>query len=134
VDVNITWHIIWTVLFWHFMADFVFQKEVWKRNKSKSMKALSYHCLTYGFVMFVMMSFWSPLWIVINTLAHFLTDFFTSRWTAKLWREEKVNEFFIVIGLDQFIHFVTMFGTYIILNNAGSIMTAQQVIEKLGLN
>ena len=41
-----------------------------------------------------------------------VTDYFTSRATKKLWEKEEVRKFFMVIGLDQAIHITTLFLTY----------------------
>ena len=41
----------------------------------------------------------------------FITDYFTSKWTAKLYAKGNIGSFFIVVGLDQTIHFSTLFLT-----------------------
>lgn len=51
------------------------------------------------------------IWLSINDLLHFGTDWVTSRMTASLWRQERVHDFFVIIGLDQFIHAITLIGT-----------------------
>lgn len=133
MNVNISWHIIWTIMLWHFFADFVFQKESWKLNKSSSNASLALHCLTYGVVMFIMISFFSPLWVIFNTVAHFVVDWITSRITKHFWELKDYNSFFIIIGLDQFIHLFIMFGSYIILRHVGLVYSAEQCIDYLGL-
>lgn len=49
--------------------------------------------------------------VAINAVAHFFTDFVTSRATSSLYKDERYNEFFSTIGLDQFIHYYTLFTT-----------------------
>lgn len=63
-------------------------------------------------------------WVGINTLLHGATDFVTSRLTAKLWFFKPYGEsnmwryaggsrhwFFCMIGFDQLVHTLTLFGT-----------------------
>ena len=55
--------------------------------------------------------------VLCNTVAHFFTDYLTSRVTSSLYKENKIHEFFAVIGFDQFIHIATLCGTYVIFKN-----------------
>lgn len=106
-----------TLLFAHFIGDFVFQRDVWAKNKSKSNVALTKHLLAYTatiyfFSLFLFvplynsyaMAFWFS---VTNGLFHWVTDYFTSRMTSALWKAGKVHDFFVVIGCDQMIHMFT---------------------------
>jgi hypothetical protein len=52
------------------------------------------------------------LFALVNGMAHFITDWITSRVTSKLWQEKEVHWFFVVIGLDQAIHLSTLVLTY----------------------
>jgi hypothetical protein len=67
----------------------------------------------------------------VNTILHFLTDALTSKWTTKLWFfrpysdsnmwryvEGKRHWFFVVIGLDQLIHAITLILTFNIFSFA----------------
>lgn len=116
-----TWEVIASILVWHFMADFVLQREKWKRTKSSSMIALSLHCLTYGAIMFMMVSFLSPIWAIFNMLAHFVIDYFTSRIMKPLWEDGEFNDFFFYLGLDQLMHYLTLFGSYMMFYETGFI-------------
>jgi hypothetical protein len=57
------------------------------------------------------------VFIPLNALAHFLTDWVTSRATSALYKEERYHDFFVVIGFDQLLHYVTLFGTFVWLTN-----------------
>ncbi len=51
----------------------------------------------------------------ITFATHWITDYFTSRWTSKLYAKGDIHNFFVVVGLDQFIHYTTLLGTYFLL-------------------
>ena len=94
-------------------------------NKSKSNYYLSLHVGVYSLGLFFLSFVLFPgdtwaygfIWAVINGVAHFLTDYVTSRATSALYKEERYQDFFNVIGIDQMIHHITLFGTYIWLKN-----------------
>ncbi len=115
----------------HFVADFIFQSDWMALNKSKDNKALGVHCLIYS-LCFVYLGL---LFSLLTLLTHFTTDFLTSRLTSKLWfvdlrirsnNLEKIlrwpffakidlrkrHWFFVMIGFDQLIHYVTLALTY----------------------
>jgi len=90
-------------------------------NKSSSDKWLSIHVAVYTIPFFwfgwyfaiANGLFWFGWYFAIaNGLFHFITDYFTSRATAKLWEREKKHWFFVVIGLDQAIHLTTLITLY----------------------
>jgi hypothetical protein len=123
--------IVIALLFIHFVADFLLQSDWMAINKSKQIGALLVHALVYSISFLAFgMSFW-----FITFLTHAVTDAITSRITSKLWfvqtyprphvdnygayplfaliESNKRHWFFVVIGLDQFIHFVTLLLTFI---------------------
>lgn len=76
------------ILLNHFVGDFVFQSRMMGENKSKSMYWLSMHILTYTTcIAFLSFPFFSTvanfaLWVIVNMVLHFCTDFVTSRLTG----------------------------------------------------
>lgn len=113
-----TFYQIFTIIVLHFVYDFIFQSHWMASNKSKCNKALGLHVSTYtvGLVTMACLHYhtFTPytalLWVIVNSVAHFVTDYFTSRVSSKLFNKDWHN-FFVVIGLDQFLHYLTLFGT-----------------------
>jgi hypothetical protein len=102
------------------------QTDYMAMNKSKSNHALMEHIKSYTIGMFfglfpVMLMITDTsvyliiFWIVLNGLLHGATDYLTSRKTSELWKNGEIHEFFIVIGLDQLIHAITLFYTYYLI-------------------
>jgi hypothetical protein len=112
----------------HFICDFVLQSRQMAKNKSSSLKWLTVHVVTYATGFAILLALMSDLmvlgpmlitFVVINALLHFLTDFSTSRTTSFCYKQMKEQEsdswehlFWIVIGLDQMFHIVTLILTY----------------------
>lgn len=115
--------IIIGILIVHFIGDFIYQTNTMAVNKSKSIKWLSYHILVYTLVLFLGgFLYWTGqsasvilFFIFLNGAIHWIVDFFTSKITSYLWKSEQIHNFFVVIGLDQLIHYSTLFITYYIL-------------------
>lgn len=117
------------VLVMHWLADFVFQTDAMAKGKSKSNRVLTSHVLTYTMIglilvapaMLVMtvlglkhearlyMAALPMVWL-LNAPFHWVTDYYTSRWSGRLWAQGRVHDFFVVIGLDQLIHQLTLVG------------------------
>ena len=110
IEANI---VIW-LLFSHWVADFVFQSDWMAQNKSKSWKALLIHCGCYGGIIASMTL--SPIFGLLNALIHIPVDYITSRINSKLWADKKVHWFFVSVGFDQLIHFITLILTYQLLS------------------
>lgn len=113
--------VIW-LLFAHFIADFVCQTHGMATNKSKNWVALGAHVFVYDIVVtagVILLSVafhrgnpMTSVWFYyITGAAHFATDAITSRITAKLWAAQRVHDFFVVVGLDQWIHATTLIVT-----------------------
>ncbi len=102
MDISIP--IVLTILTIHFFADFVSQSHWMAINKSKSNRALLCHVTVYTFCLITFpWKFW-----VFNGLAHFVTDYFTSRINAHLWAKNRVHDFFVGVGFDQLVHSYTL--------------------------
>ena len=97
-------------LIWiHFVADFIMQSDRVALNKSRSNLILLQHVAIYG-------AFLLPFGLVfalINAGLHFVTDYCTSRATSALWKRNQRHWFFVVIGLDQAIHMTCLFASYV---------------------
>lgn len=115
----------------HFLADFVFQDEKWAVGKSKSIKMLLYHTITYSYIWLcacivlvststIPIKFY--LFVPITFVFHTLTDYFTSKITSSLYAKGKFGSeipnlgFFTMIGFDQVLHYAQLFLTYHLIN------------------
>jgi hypothetical protein len=113
------------ILFAHWVSDFILQSHWMAVNKSKDWLALSSHVLVYtcglmlilpviGLVLLAINSGMPVIlelnpghfvfWALLNGGLHLITDAVTSRITSRLWSKGDAHNFFVVIGLDQFIH------------------------------
>lgn len=110
---------LWTfvaLLVVHLFADFVCQSHWMASNKSKRNDALALHVGVYSAillmasgVLFASFGIWRVAeFVALNGLLHFATDYVTSRISSKLWGEGRWHDFFVVIGIDQLIHQVTL--------------------------
>lgn len=113
---------VFLVLIWlHFIADFLLQTDNMALNKSTSNKWLSIHITVYMIPFMIVMPFFirDPVafvaFIVLNWILHFMTDYFSSRMTSYLWKNEQRHWFFVTIGFDQALHFTALVTTYAIL-------------------
>ena len=102
--INIIIALVWL----HFIADFVFQTDKMAMNKSTSNLWLGLHVLIYT-IPFLLFG-WK--FALVNGVCHFITDWFTSRATSKLWKAGERHWFFVVIGADQAIHTTTLLLTF----------------------
>jgi membrane protein insertase Oxa1/YidC/SpoIIIJ len=120
---NIPLNVIITVLVAHFIADWLCQSREVADNKSKDNLVLLMHCIIYGMGIYFITGFFNAifkytsediifLWAIINTVAHFMTDYVTSRLTSAMYKEQRYREFFLIIGFDQLIHGVWLFTSY----------------------
>lgn len=110
----------------HWFADFVLQTHWQAQNKSKNNEALARHVVVYTTVLAIaMVAIFEPfntladrrsatVFVAINGILHFLTDYLTSRWSSRLYVKQDWHNFFVVIGLDQLVHQFTLAGTMIL--------------------
>lgn len=116
-----------TILITHYIADFIFQDEVWALNKSESSFDLIVHTTVYSILWYFPMSillssFLLPLlFILIIFTTHTITDYFTSRIVSKKFANNHLGSSipnfgaFSIIGLDQLLHYIQLFTAYICL-------------------
>lgn len=119
--------VIFSIIFIHWVADFVLQTHWQAINKSKDNKALLVHTATYSFVWFCLGSIWVlfnmdvynhwslTIFTLITFVTHTITDYFTSRLNSKLWAKGDVHNFFVSVGFDQVLHYLQLFLTYYLL-------------------
>lgn len=126
-----SWIVIVTVLsiiFFHWVSDFVLQSDEQAKNKSTSNRYLLEHILTYTASMTVAITLFQILilskmpdllavlgFLGITFCAHFITDYITSRVNTKLLNAKKFHEFFVCVGFDQLLHYGQLLITYKLL-------------------
>lgn len=111
-----------TIIFIHWLADFVCQTDWQAKNKSTSNKALISHTLTYtsmwtsAVILYYLFTGIQLFWFLpITFVAHTIQDYFTSRLNKKLLDKGDTHNFFVSIGFDQVLHYVQLFLTFILL-------------------
>ncbi len=95
------------ILLTHLLGDFLFQTDWMAINKYKRVGVLAIHVTVYS-ACFLWLG---PLYALANGCAHFFVDMVTSHFTHKFHVEQKRHMFFVVIGIDQTIHFACLFAS-----------------------
>lgn len=106
----------------HWYADFVVQTDKQAKGKSSNNWQLLAHTSSYSliitictYILYLTNSFGAQYWYIplifgiIQFVTHTIIDYITSRINKKLWINEEVHTFFIMIGFDQFIHYGILF-------------------------
>jgi len=116
-------HLIVFIMFGHWVADFLCQSRWMAENKSEKFVALFTHGAVYTLVLTYLMLITTMhvgeqqelykvlLFCIMNGVCHLGVDGVTSRITKYCWNKGRTHWFFMVIGLDQFIHFAILFET-----------------------
>ncbi|SEK38812.1 Protein of unknown function [Aquimarina amphilecti] len=104
------------ILIAHWIGDFAFQTSKMALKKNEKIKWLSIHVLVYTAVLAIFVIFLFPIkiaitYILLNSLLHGFTDFFTSKLTMRYRENPRI--FFPLLGLDQLIHILTLYITYL---------------------
>jgi hypothetical protein len=120
---------IFAIIIIHWVADFVFQDEKWALGKSKNIKDLLSHTITYTICwipfLYIIKSYYNiqgfnylGFFLPITLIAHTITDYFTSRIVSKKFAKNHLGSSipnfgaFSIIGFDQVLHYVQLFTTY----------------------
>lgn len=123
---SISLYTLVTFSFLHWVFDFHLQSDEMAKGKSKDNGTLMSHVSVYSIGLVFMLLFnlfffktvlAGAIFILLNSVLHFCTDWVTSRASAALWVDQKVHDFFVCIGFDQWIHTICLFGTFVWLNN-----------------
>lgn len=96
------------LIWWHFVADFMWQSDWMAQNKSKSHKAMSIHISVYSIPFFL----YGWQFALVNAALHYITDMVSSRMTTHFWQKGDRHNFFVVIGADQAIHMTCLVTTF----------------------
>ena len=116
--------IVLVIIFFHWIADFVFQSDKEAQGKSKNWKDLLSHTIMYSLLwgipiiigkMCGLFGAQMLLFIPITFCIHTATDFYTSRVNRQLWEQKDTHGFFVSIGFDQFLHYVQLLLTFYFL-------------------
>lgn len=115
IEVTAVLFLVWM----HLFADFFLQNDKMALNKSTSNYWLAVHVSVYILPFSLLMVYFPIisvlLFMSVNWLLHFATDWYSSRVTSKLWKAGKRHWFFAVIGVDQALHMTALFLTYVVI-------------------
>jgi hypothetical protein len=115
------------IIFIHFVADFMCQTDKMAQNKSKSNYWLSMHVVVYTavtMVSWIILFAFSLIYVpftafILIFVMHWITDYTTSRISSKLYQKGDIHNFFVIVGLDQVLHYIQLFLVYkyLVLNS-----------------
>ena len=110
------------LIFWifiiHFVADFLLQTDWQAKNKSSDSNALWAHTFVYSTTIAVLaIPFINEVWqffflFYATLLCHTGTDFITSRISKKYFDKQDYHNGFVIVGLDQVLHYIQLFLTF----------------------
>lgn len=109
-----------TLLFAHFVGDFLLQTRWMADNKSKHTGALALHVLVYTMTLVAALRLiwatWQPpppqaqlfQFFALNFTAHLIIDAFASQIRDHFHEKGRIHALFAVIGFEQFAHVSTL--------------------------
>ena len=106
------------ILLIHFLADFALQTSDQAKLKSTSCFWLSMHVGVYSIIWLIASWFYfgdifPAIWFSIVTfIAHWFTDFVTSRVGKPFWDKGDYHNGFVVVGFDQILHYIQLYYTF----------------------
>ncbi|MGI9422511.1 MAG: DUF3307 domain-containing protein [Hyphomicrobiaceae bacterium] len=98
----------------HWVGDFLLQTSWMATQKSRNLNALLAHVVTYTIVLSVAavvlfgQTETAGWFIIANAALHLVTDFLTSRVSAKYYDAKNMRAFFVMVGLDQLFHLLAL--------------------------
>lgn len=112
------------VMGFHFVFDFVLQSDEDSKNKYWSLHHLNNHVTTYALGLLLCSAVLRAcgyfddavqafLWFLCNAGFHWSTDYVTSRINHHYISKNEIHNFFVSVGADQYIHYTTLFTTYL---------------------
>ncbi len=120
--------LILSIIFIHWVADFVLQTPWQAENKSTDNNALTEHVAVYAGIWMGIALVWGNatnnalmlLFGPITFACHWATDYYTSRGNKAILQQyedspKKWHNFFVSVGFDQFLHYVQLFITWKVL-------------------
>jgi hypothetical protein len=111
------------ILLIHWAGDFCLQTDGQAKRKSTELMPLAEHVTSYSLVWLIaaycMLGNWDSavIFASITWVAHYWTDFCTSRIGKPYWEKNDFHNGFVVIGFDQILHYIQLFITYNWLSN-----------------
>ena len=111
---------LYILMFGHWVGDFICQTNWMAMGKSKRMVPLVAHVAVYTLVVTLFAcvavdwegkEWWSMsilLFAASNAGLHLVVDFITSRISSYFYSKKDMHKFFITIGFDQYLHFVSI--------------------------
>lgn len=110
-----------TILLAHLVGDYLLQTKWMFSNKSAFNRALFAHTFVYALTLFSFLHGFILItgnlygyilqFVAINAVAHFLVDGFFSKVTKVYLKRFDYGSFFVVLGVDQTIHILTLVNT-----------------------
>lgn len=104
---------LYILMFAHWVGDFICQTNWMAANKSKEWKPLLVHVSIYSLVLSIAAFYiadWRlvPLFLAVNFGLHLGIDYITSRISSYFNKKKDMHKFFITIGFDQYLHFLSL--------------------------
>lgn len=92
----------------HTLSDFILQTNKMATNKGTSNFWLTFHVVVYTIPWITI----GWLYALVNGILHWITDWITSRINRRSLSRGSNKGFFVGVGIDQAIHYITLFTTY----------------------
>ena len=116
--VSFSFYTIVIILLIHWLADFALQTHDQATKKSTSLSYLTFHVSSYSLVWALAswalyQNFESCLVFAgITFVCHWITDFATSRLSRSFWENKDFHNGFVIVGVDQILHYVQLLITH----------------------